>query len=436
MLPRDDADFLAEADWVIAEQRARGSRLVVWTVLAAFAALVTWAAFAEIDEVTRGVGKVIPSRQVQVVQSLDGGIVSEIQVSEGDQVEKNQLLVRIDPTRFVSSLRENRTQYLALLAKAARLRAIAEDKPFEPPAEVVKEAPHLIEQERALYEATQAETRAAVAIARQQLDQRRRELDEVKARRDQAARSHELTLRELQLTEPLAASGAVADVELLRLRREVARYQGERDSSAAQIPRLEAAIIEATRKIEEVELTKRNRARNELTETMITLGALGEESVALADRVKQSEIRSPVRGTVKQLLVNTIGGVVQPGQEVVEIVPADDALVLEARIAPRDIAFLRPGQRARVKFTAYDFAVYGGLDARLVQIGADTETDEQGNAYYRVKLRTDRNHIGEERLPIIPGMVAEVDILTGKKSILTYLLKPVLRAKETALRER
>lgn len=432
----DDSNFMADADWVIAEQKAHGSRLIVWVIAAALATLIVWAALARIDEVTRGEGKVIPSRQVQIVQSLDGGIVSEILVQEGNQVEKDQLLVRIDPTRFVSSLRENRSQYLALSAKAARLKAIAENKPFEPPQEVVDETPHLVVQERTLFETTQAETRTAIAIAKQQLAQRTQELNEVRAHRDQAAQSYQLTVRELELTEPLAASGAVADVELLRLRRDVSRYKGERDASAAKIPRLQSAITEAKRKIEEVELTKRNQARNELSETMIKLGALSEGSVALADRVKQSEIRSPVRGTIKQLLVNTVGGVVQPGKEVVEIVPTDDALVLEARISPQDIAFLRPGQTARVKFTAYDFSVYGGLNAKLEHIGADTESDEKGNAYYRVRVRTDKNYLGEDKLPIIPGMVAEVDILTGKKSILTYLLKPVLRARETALRER
>jgi len=432
----DDANFLADADWVIAEQKAHGSRLIVWIIAAALASLVAWAALAKIDEVTRSEGKVIPSRQVQIVQSLDGGIASEILVQEGNQVEKDQLLVRIDPARFISSLRENRSQYLALSAKAARLKAIAENKSFEPPQEVAEEAPHIVVQERTLYETTQAETRTAIAIAKQQLTQRTQELDEVKARRDQAAQSYQLTVRELELTEPLAASGAVADVELLRLRRDVSRYKGERDASAAKIPRLQSAITEAKRKIEEVELTKRNQARTELSETMIKLGTLSEGSVALADRVKLSEIRSPVRGTIKHLLVSTVGGVVQPGKKVVEIVPTDDALVLEARISPQDIAFLRPGQTARVKFTAYDFSVYGGLNAKLEHVGADTESDEQGNAYYRVRVRTDKNYLGEDRLPIIPGMVAEVDILTGKKSILTYLLKPVLRARETALRER
>jgi adhesin transport system membrane fusion protein len=225
-------------------------------------------------------------------------------------------------------------------------------------------------------------------------------------------------------------------VELLRLERDVARYRGERDASGAQIPRIQAAISEAQRKIEEVELTMRNQARSELSETNAKLSALSAGSEGLADRVKQAEIRAPMNGTVKQLFANTVGGVVQPGKEIIEIVPSDDALMLEARIQPKDIGFLRPGQPALVKFTAYDFSIYGGLEATLEHIGADTITDEKGNAFYIVRVRTKRSTIGDAAMPIIPGMVAEVDILTGKKSLLSYMMKPVLRAKATALTER
>jgi adhesin transport system membrane fusion protein len=258
----------------------------------------------------------------------------------------------------------------------------------------------------------------------------------VRARREQAAQSFTLTARELELTRPLVKSGAVSDVELLRLERDVARYRGERDSANSDIPRLESAVAESNRKIQEVELTFRNIARSELSETSAKLSALSEGSTALEDRVKQTEIRSPVNGTVKQLRVNTVGGVVQPGKDLIELVPSDDALLLEARVLPRDIAFLRPGQKALVKFTAYDFAVYGGLEATLEQISADSVIDEKGNAFFVVKVRTLATTIGQKNLPIIPGMVAEVDILTGKKSVLAYLMKPILRAKSNAMTER
>lgn len=432
----DEADFLADADWAIAEQTPRGARLAVWLSLAAVVVLLIWAAFAQVNEVTRGDGKVIPFSENQLVQSLDGGVVQQILVREGQTVEKDQILLKIDPTRFVSSLRENRSQYLALLARSARLQAIAEGKPFEPPPEAQKEVPEVVEQERAAYESKQLELDATVGIARQQLNQRTQELNEIRARREQASQSYDLTARELEVTRPLVKTGAVSDVELLRLERDVARYRGERDAANAQIPRVQAAISEAQRKIQEVELQMKNQARSELSEVNAKLNALSEGSVALVDRVKQSEVRAPMRGTVKQLFVHTVGGVVQPGKEVVAIVPSDDALLLEARVQPKDIAFLRPGQRALVKFTAYDFSIYGGLEGKLEQIGADTVVDDKGNAFYEVRVRTNSSTIGPKQLPIIPGMVAEVDIQTGKKSVLSYLLKPVIRAKAAALTER
>lgn len=432
----DDSDYMADAEWAMSEQKLRGSRIAVILTFAAVIILIVWAAFAQLDEVTRGEGKVIPSRQVQVMQSLDGGIVSEILVKEGQQVKTGQLLLKVDPTRFVSSLRENRAQYIALLAKSARLTAVASGKPFVPPPELIKEAPDLVEQERSAYENKRLELDAAVGVARQQLSQRRQELNELTAKREQATQSYSLTARELEVTRPLAKTGAVSEVELLRLERDVARYRGERDAAGAQIPRIQAAISEAQRKIEEVELNLRNQARSELSETNAKLAALSAGSEGLADRVKQAEIRAPMNGTVKQLFANTVGGVVQPGKEIIEIVPSDDALLLEARVQPKDIAFLRPGQPALVKFTAYDFSIYGGLEATLEHIGADTITDEKGNAFYIVRVRTTRSTIGDAQMPIIPGMVAEVDILTGKKSLLSYLMKPVLRAKANALTER
>jgi membrane fusion protein, adhesin transport system len=431
-----DSDFDANADWAIAEQTPRGARVVVWLSVASMLVLLVWSSFAVLNEVTRGEGKVIPSRQIQILQSLDGGIVSEILVREGQAVKSGELLLRVDPTRMVSSLRESQSQSLSLLAKAARLRALAEGSRFIPPAEVVREAPEIVEAERALYESRRAELDATIGVSRQQLTQRSQELISIRARREQAAQSYTLTARELEMTRPLVKTGAVSDVELLRLERDVARYRGERDSANSDIPRLEAAVAEANRKIQEVELTFRNIARSELSEVNAKLGALSEGSAALEDRVKQTEIRSPVNGTVKQLKVNTVGGVVQPGKDLIEVVPSDDALLLEAKVLPRDIAFLHPGQKAMVKFTAYDFSIYGGLEATLEQIGADSVVDEKGNAYFIVKVRTLSNSIGAQKLPIIPGMVAEVDILTGKKSVLSYLLKPILRAHAKAMTER
>lgn len=432
---REHRGFEADADYAILHQEPLRARVLLKSLGIAFALFVMWAAVSQIDEVTRGEGKVIPSRQVQVLQSLDGGFVSEILVREGEIVQPDQMLLRIDETRFVSSVKESRVQYLAQAAKAARLRALTDGKPLEMPSEVLKEDPKTADEERRLYESRRDELDAQVGIAKQQLVQRQQELSELRAKYENAARAYELTSKELSVTKPLINSGAVSEVELLRLERDVARYRGDKDMASAQIARVQAAINEAGRKIQEVELAFRNESGKELAETMSKLNSLSEGGVGLSDKVKRSILRSPVKGTVKRLMVNTVGGVIQPGKDVVEIVPLEDNLLLEARVQPRDIAFLRPGQKCVVKFTAYDFSIYGGLEGVLEHIGADTVTDEKGNAFYTVRVRTNKSTVGKD-LPIIPGMIAEVDIITGEKSVLAYLLKPVLRAKARAFSER
>ena len=434
----DDRDFIADADNVIMEQSPRGARLLIRTSALAVLALLLWAGFAKIDEVTKGDGRVIPSSELQVIQSLDGGIVKQILVREGQPVKKGDLLIKIDSTRFVSSLNESRAQYLSLKAKASRLDAIANGKAFSIPQDVEKEAPDIAMQEKLLYQSKMAELDASMGVARQQYNQRTQELNEVRARREQASQGYELTKRELDATRPLLKSGAVSDVEILRLERDVSRYKGDVNSAAAQIPRIQSSITEASRKSQEVDLMFRNQARTELAETSGKLSSITQGNLGLADRVKQSEIRSPMDGTVKQLFANTVGGVVQPGKDIIEIVPAGESVLLEVKVLPKDIAFLRNEQAALVKFSAYDFSVYGGLEAAVANISADTVKDEKGNSFYLVRVKTKNSFLNKDgkRLPIIPGMVAEVDILTGKKTILSYLIKPVLRAKSSALTER
>jgi adhesin transport system membrane fusion protein len=424
-----------DTDWAILEQEPLRARTAVRTSAVVIVLLLGWAALAPVDEVTRGEARVVPSRQLQVVQSVDGGVVEALMVKEGQEVQAGQLLLRVDPTRFRSSMLESRAAYLALQAKASRLEALTRGEPFKPSAELLREVPDIVAQERRLYESRLDGMRAQTSISQNQLTQRVQELNEVRARRQQAERSLELTVRELEATRPLIATGAVSEVEVLRLERDVARLRGDRDQLGAQLLRVQASIAEAQRRIEEVHLASRNEMSAELSETMSKLSSLSQSGVALEDRVKHAEIRSPVRGTVKRLLVNTVGAVVPAGKEIVEIVPLDDALILEAQIPPKDIAFLHPGQEAMVKFTAYDYAIYGGLEADLVAIGADTVTDPKGNAYYLVRLRTRKPGLADN-LPVIPGMVAQVDILTGKKTVLSYLMKPVLRAKANALGER
>jgi adhesin transport system membrane fusion protein len=397
--------------------------------------LLLWASFAEIDEVTHGEARVVPTSQVQIIQTVDGGVVEALLVREGQIVAAGELLLRVDPTRFVSNMLESRVGQLAMQAKVLRLEALTRGVAFKPSAELQSEAPDVVAQEKSLYESRRAEIDAQVSISKNQLAQRQQELNEVRARREQAERSLELMTKEVNATRPLVATGAVSEVEVFRLEREVARLRGDREQAIAQIARVQSAILEASRKIDEVQLSSRNQMGAELSETMSKLATLSQGGRALEDKVKHADIRSPVRGTIKRLLVNTVGAVVQPGKEVVEVVPLDDTLILEVQIPPKDIGFLRPGQEAMVKFTAYDFSIYGGLLAEVTHIGADSVLDEKGNAFFHIRVRTHKPSLGP-RLPIIPGMVAQVDILTGKKTVLSYLLKPVLRAKSNALTER
>jgi len=428
-------DWQNDAHRAFVEQQPLRARALLYGVAIVVIALVIWAALAKIDEVTRGQGKVIPSKQVQLVGSQDGGVVTEILVREGDIVEKGELMLRLDQTRSASTFRENRAEFQALSVKAARLRAVVDKTEFIPDPELTEKVPRIVGQELAIYRSSQEELSLEVQIAEQQLLQRQEELTEITARERQMARSLQLTQRELNKTRPMVASGAVSEVEILRLERQVNELSGERQQAAAQLQRIKSSITEAERKIEEVELQFVNEVRQELTDTLTRMNALEEAGTGLSDRVKQTNVRSPVNGTVKQLYYNTIGGVVLPGKEIIEVVPLDDTLLLEVRIRPKDIAFLIPGQKALVKFTAYDFVVYGGLDGTVEHIGADTVMDEEGNPFYEVNVRTREPSLGEDK-PIIPGMTVEVDILTGKKSILAYLMKPVLRAKQYALTER
>ncbi|WP_227544713.1 HlyD family type I secretion periplasmic adaptor subunit [Sapientia aquatica] len=433
--PSSERDFLQDADRVIIEQEPLRARILLRALCASFVLFIIWAGLVDIDEITRGDGKVIPSQQLQVLQSLDGGIVSQILVKEGDSVNVGQVLLQVDSTRFEASVKENRSEYLSLSAKAARLQAIREGKPFSPPADVMSEDPTTVEQERQLYNSANSEVQTQISIARQELEQRRHELAEAISKQTQSSQSYESSLKELNVTKPLLNSGAVSEMDLLRLQRDVDRYRSERDIASSQISRMRAAVNEGERKITEVELNYRNLASKEFSETMAKLNALTQSSAGLNDKVKQSSIRSPVKGTIKRLLVNTVGGVVQPGRDIVEVVPSEGKLILEAKVQPRDIAFLRQGQKAMVKFTAYDFSIYGGLDATVELIGADSVTDDHGNTFYVVRVSTTKTFLANN-LPIIPGMVAEVDIITGRKSILSYLLKPVLRAKQAAMTER
>ena len=432
---RPEPDFVADADLYMIQQEPLRARVLLKSGIVVLSIFIIWAAVAQIDEITRGEGKVIPSRQLQVLQSLDGGIVAEIAVQEGQVVEAGQVLLKIDETRATSGARENAAQGFALQARLARLRALADGANYLPPTAKTPEEQHIIDEERRLFEMRRTELSTQLSINQQQMAQRQQELSEMRARKGAAERGLELSGQELARTRPLLSSGAVSEVDILKLERDLTRSRGESEQAGAQIARVQASIGEAQRKIVETEIAFRNEARKELAEAMGRLNALNQGALALNDKVDKSQLKSPVRGRVQRLLANTEGGVITAGKDIVEIVPLDDKLVLEAKVHPRDIAFIHPGQAASVKFTAYDSSIYGGLEAVVENISPDTVVDDRGNAFYLVRVQTNKTQLGE-RMPIIPGMTAEVDVLTGKKSVMSYLLKPVLKVKQNALRER
>ncbi|WP_122570046.1 HlyD family type I secretion periplasmic adaptor subunit [Pseudomonas viridiflava] len=430
--------FLPYRSAALADPSSRAMSLTVWIAAALLLGALLWAGFAVLEEVTTGEGKAIPSSKVQVIQNLEGGIVSDIFVREGQVVDKGDTLLRLDDTRFMSSRSESEVDRLTLTAQVERLAAEAEGRSLTLPAEVTSSAPQVAADEQALYESRQRRLASEQRTLNEQLRQKAQELAEFRSKQEQFRSSLALVQQELDMSAPLVSSGAVSPVEILRLKRNAVELRGSMNANTLAIPRAEAAISEIKSRVQESELAFRADAARELNEKRNDLARISASRIAIDDRMSRTTVVSPVRGIVKTLKVNTIGGVVQPGSDLLEIVPLEDNLLIEAKVRPQDVAFLHPGQKAMVKFSAYDYTLYGGLPARLELIGADTITDDKDNSFYLIQVRTDSNHLGSDSRPllIIPGMIATVDIITGEKSVLDYLLKPVLKARAEALRER
>ncbi|EPK7359862.1 HlyD family type I secretion periplasmic adaptor subunit [Kluyvera intermedia] len=428
-----------EVNKALLDDSPRVVRITLWAILGFFIIMITWASLAEIDEVTRGEGKAIPSSRLQKIQNLEGGIVAEVFVHEGEVVKAGAPLLRLDDTRFRSNAGESEADRYALEARVQRLTAqLADKETLTLSPDIVEKAPDIANGEMELFTSVNKRIQSELSGLDEQLVQKKQELLDYQAKAEQYRRSLGLLQQEIGMSEPLVAKGAISRVEVLRLRRSEVETRGQLESVTLAVPRAQAAIKEIESKVGETRGRYRSEALSQLNEARTDLSKIEATGKAIDDRVNRTLVTSPVRGIVQQLMVNTIGGVIQPGNDLVEIVPLDDTLLIEAKIRPQDIAFLRPGQEAIVKFTAYDYTIYGGMKGKLEQISPDTVTDKDGKSFYVIRLRTDKNHLGSDEKPliIIPGMVASVDIITGKKTILAYLLKPILRAKAEAFRER
>jgi len=413
------------------------SKIVLYVITLVVVSMLAWASFAEIDERTRGVGRLIPSQQIQTVQNLEGGIVKDILVREGETVEKGQTLVTIDSTGAGSSFAESKTVINELKARAVRLAAEAGIRPFSTESGGDGEFFGLLLKEKRLYETNLRRKQNEMGVLQQRLKQRQIELSESRLVAQILTKSLKMISREIKLTEPLYKKRLVSELEFIQLRQKALDKQHELGSAKKNAESLVSQISEAKNQIKEVEDRLSSEAQEEYNKVMSEIDRLMQTQVAIEDRVARTNVRSPVNGTVKQLLVNTLGGVVKPGQDIMEIVPYEKVLLVEAKIKPQDRAFIYPGQKAIVKITAYDYTIYGGLDGNVSHISADTITGERQEEYYLVHIKTEKNFLGTEQTVkrIMVGMTAHAEIITGKRTVMHYLLKPILRAKANALRE-
>lgn len=413
--------------------------LLMIAIATFFVFFILWANIATLDEITRGEGKIIPSSDVQALQTLEAGIVEEFMVREGDEVKAGQVLMRLSDIEASSDLGASRTRYMGLLAAVTRLQAEAEgNTTLVFPKEVQDASPGSVAEEMKAFQANQQQIQGQMNIFKDQLSQREAEVQELQGRANDVRAVLQMQRDEKAMIEPLVAKGSAPKLELMQLDRSIREKTSELNNALSSLPRAQAAVREAQGRIADLETSAKAKAQAELAAKLLEMNEIGERLGALKERKTRTEIKSPVNGTIQELTVKTVGGVVRPGMDIVKIVPKDDQLIVEAKVQPSDRAFIFPGQPAIIKISAYDFSIYGGLKGEVVDISADTIEDEKKNMFFRVRLRTYETELKRKGqiLPILPGMVATADILTGEKTIMQYMLKPLIKTANTAMTER
>jgi adhesin transport system membrane fusion protein len=433
----NELDFMSELDAATKMKPAASATMMLFSIMALVVFGIVWAGITQVEVLTRGQGQVVPSQDVQLVQSLEGGILQELLVAPGDLVAKGQVLMRLSDIQFSSEERGTQARFLGLEAKKARLLAEANGSEFSIPAEVSEKAPQIAANEKALYDSRQRELKNAYAILDDRINKANADMAEVNAQINRLSANRSALNKELEITKDLVAKRAMPKLEEMRLSREIADIAGLVNAQVQRKKSLQAEV-QVAKKERESQLDKfRSQALGELNAVQTEISSLRENLKSIGDRVERREIKAPVDGIVNNIAVKTLGGVVEPAMRLVEIVPVDEELKILARIQPHEIAFIRPGQRAKVKITAYDAQKYGSLDGNLVRIGATSGHDRDGGAFFEIEIHTEKNYMGDEtaKLPITPGMVAQVEVITGKRTILEYLLKPVLRARDRVFTE-
>ena len=434
----NDYEFMQSLSAAILNRTPRRVSRVIQIWFAAVFIFIVWASFAEVDEITRGSGEVIPFGENQVIQNLEGGIVEAIDVQEGDRVKAGEILLKIGNSESYSQYASNELTLGELQAKAYRLYAEANDKPFVAETMEDPELASLIELERNLYMTDKVQFEAQDSVIVQQIEQKKHELTEAEKKVEHLETALSLVNEEITMTEPMVEEGVKSRVDFLRLKRDANDIHERLTAARLSMPRLQSVITEYRKKREENRLLFKSKAQSELTKVSAEIERIKANKTALSDQVERTVVRSPVDGIVQRLFVHTIGGVVKPGEDLVEIVPSDDNLYLEVKIKPSDIAFIHPGADAMVKVSAYDFAIHGGLKGTVISISPDTVTDEQGDTYYKIHIKTEKNYLGSPEQPkkIITGMTVDADIVTGQKTVMQYILKPILKSKQYVFSER
>jgi len=441
-ITEDELEFASSLSSAILQKPARTPRVILYVSVIAFSWLLVWAYFAKIDERVKADGKVIPSSKIKQIQNLEGGIVKKILVHEGQIVKKGQELIKIDNIKSKGSLGEKNAKYYSLKAKTLRLKAEANSKNFNKKEAQKEGVPSIyIESEYNLYLSDKSKLKSKIQVLQDQLRSKRNELSEMRSKVKYTKQSVNLIQEEVNMKAPLVSKGIESRPEFLQLKRELADKKNEYHGAILSIPRIKSELAEINSKIRAAKGEFKNKAREELSKALGEMAQVKEVRNTLKSEVSRAKVVSPVDGIVKKIDVTTIGQVIKSGESMMEIVPVDDKLLIEAKVKPRDIAFLYPGQKANVKVTAYDFSIYGGLKGSVVSVGADStveKTSKGEQSYYLVQIKTDKNYVKKngKKGVIMPGMVVSADILTGKKTVLSYIVKPIIKAKQNALKER
>lgn len=427
-----------DEDFSPADGIPMSEHLMLYMIGGFLGVMLIWAAVAKVDEVARGEGKVIPASEVQVIQSLEGGIIDSIPVKDGDEVKEGQVVLRMRNVQAGADLAATEQKYLGLLASTTRLQAETEDKPLVFPDEVIKGAPDMVTAEQDAYDANKKNNESQTAIENQQYDQKKQEISELEAKIKDTNDALKLAQSERDMVAPMVERGSSSKKDLLDIDRQINNEQTDLHGLTLSLPRAKAAAQEIRERINNISSGFKAQSQKELSDKMAELNSVKQTLAAYQDKSERNDIKSPVHGTVKDIRINTVGGVAKPGEPIMEIVPLEDKLLVESHIKPSDIAFIHAGEKALVRLSAFDSSIYGTLDGTVTEVSPDSMTTDKGESYYRVRVKTDKTELSKngKTYKIIPGMQATVDIVTGEKTVLKYLIKPFAKAAQTAMTER